>query len=114
MQGRSTDNMLGETAKRAAVWALVVLGIAVVAIAFWKLRLVVALLFLAIVISAAMRPGIEALRRRRVPTGVGIAVHYLALVGLFALIIWLVVPRALTQVENALGVIGPARPRPVT
>ncbi len=68
--------------------------------------LVVALLFLAIVISAAMRPGIEALRRRRVPTGVGIAVHYLALVGLFALIVWLVVPRALTQVENALGVSG--------
>jgi predicted PurR-regulated permease PerM len=94
------------TAKRAAVWALVTIGIAALALAFWKLRLVVALLFLAIVISAAMRPGIDALRRRRVPTGVGIALHYIAIVGLFALLIWLVVPRALTQVENALGVSG--------
>ncbi len=97
---------LQETAKRAAVAGLVILGIAVLAIAFWKLRLVVALLFLAIVISAAMRPGIDALRRRRVPTGIGITIHYLAIVGLFALIVWLVVPRALTQVENALGVSG--------
>lgn len=97
---------LGESAKRAAVWALVILGIAVLAVVLWKLRLVVALLFLAIVIAAAMRPGIEALRRRRVPTGVGIGLHYLVIVGLFALVIWLVVPRALTQVENALGVSG--------
>jgi predicted PurR-regulated permease PerM len=100
-----SDN-LATSAKRAAVWALVVLGIVVLAVALWKLRLVVALLFLAIVFAAAMRPAIEALRRRRIPTGVGIAFHYLAIVGLFALFIWLVVPRALTQVENALGVSG--------
>ena len=106
MQEPTQDDGLGETAKRAAVSALVVLGIAVLALAAWKLRIVVALLFLAIVISAAMRPGIDALRRRRVPAGAGIALHYLALVGLFALIVWLVVPRALTQVENALGVSG--------
>jgi len=106
MQEPAQDDGLGGTAKRAAVSALVVLGIAVLALAAWKLRIVVALLFLAIVISAAMRPGIDALRRRRVPAGAGIALHYLALVGLFALIVWLVVPRALTQVENALGVSG--------
>jgi len=106
VQEPTQDDGLGETAKRAAVSALVVLGIAVLALAAWKLRIVVALLFLAIVISAAMRPGIDALRRRRVPAGAGIALHYLALVGLFALIVWLVVPRALTQVENALGVSG--------
>jgi predicted PurR-regulated permease PerM len=35
---------------------------------------------------------------------VSVAVHYLALVGLIALFIWLVVPRALGQVEQALGV----------
>jgi predicted PurR-regulated permease PerM len=53
-----------------------------------------------------MRPGIDALARRRVPRGVGVAVHYLVLATLFALFIWLVVPRALGQVENALGVSG--------
>ena len=83
---------------------LVVLGIGVFAIAVWRLRLVVALLFLAFVIAAAMRPGVEALARRRVPRSVSVAVHYLALVGLIALFIWLVVPRALGQVEEALGV----------
>ena len=51
-----------------------------------------------------MRPGVEALARRRVPQGVSVAVHYLVIVGLIALFIWLVVPRALGQVEEALGV----------
>ena len=97
---------LAQSAKRAAVWTLVVLGIVVLAVVVWKLRLVVALLFLAIVIAAAMRPAIEGLARRRIPTGVGLALHYFAIVGLFALFIWLVVPHALTQVENALGVSG--------
>ena len=80
------------------------LGIGVFAIAVWRLRLVVALLFLAFVIAAAMRPGVEALARRRVPPSVSVAFHYLAIVGLIALFIWLVVPRALGQVEEALGV----------
>src|SRR4029079_3988392 len=97
---------LGDAARRAAVWGLVLLGIVVLALAVWKLRLVVALLFLAFVVAAAMRPGIDALARRRVPRGVGVAVHYLALAGLFALFVWLVVPRALGQIESALGVSG--------
>jgi predicted PurR-regulated permease PerM len=50
-----------------------------------------------------MRPGIDALRRRGVPRGVGIAIHYLAIAGLVALLLWLVVPRAITQVQAAVG-----------
>ena len=61
-----------------AVSALVILGIAVVSVGIWKLRLVVALVFLGFVLASAMRPGIEASRRRRVPQGVGVAIHYLA------------------------------------
>jgi predicted PurR-regulated permease PerM len=97
-------NDLADAARHAAVWALVILGIGVVAIGVWKLRLVVALVFLGFVLAAAMRPGVEALARRRVPRGAGVAVHYLAIVGLIALFAWLVVPRALGQVEAALGV----------
>ena len=93
-------------ARRAAVWGLVLLSIVVFALVIWKLRLIAALLFFAVVVAAAMRPGVEALARRRVPKGVGIAVHYIALVGLFALFVWLVVPLALKQVESALGVNG--------
>ena len=95
---------LAETARRIAVSTLVILGIAVVSVGIWRLRLVVALVFLGFVLAAAMRPGIEALCRRRVPEGVGVAIHYLAIVGLVALFAWLVVPRALGQVEAALGV----------
>ena len=83
-----------------AVSALVILGIAVVSVGIWKLRLVVALVFLGFVLASAMRPGIEALERRRVPQAVGVAIHYLAIVGLIALVAWLVVPRALGQVES--------------
>jgi predicted PurR-regulated permease PerM len=97
---------VGASARRAAVWGLVLLGIVVLALALWKLRLVVALVFIAFVIAAAMRPGVDALARRRIPRGAGIALHYLVLVALFALSLWLVVPRALDQVESALGVSG--------
>ncbi len=98
------DPGLGDAARRAAVWGLILLGLVVFAAALWKLRLVVALVFLAFVVAAAMRPGVEALAQRCVPKSVGIAAHYLALFGLFALFVWLVVPRALDQIENALGV----------
>ena len=49
---------------------------------------------------------LNGLARRRVPRGVGVAVHYLAFAALFAVFVWLVVPRALHQVESALGVSG--------
>ena len=95
-----------ETAKRAAVATLVVIGLVAVALALWKLKLVIALVFLGIIIAAAMRPGIEALRRYGVPRGIGLLIHYLALFGLIALLLWLAVPRALSQVESALGTNG--------
>ena len=50
-----------------------------------------------------MRPGVEALRARRIPRPVGVAIHYVALVGLIALFLWLVVPTAIDQVQQAMG-----------
>lgn len=99
-----SQGSVGDTARRAVVWGLVLLGIVLAALALWELRLVVALVFLAVVIASAMRPGIDALARRKVPRGIGVALHYVALAGLFALFVWLVVPRAIDQVESALGV----------
>jgi predicted PurR-regulated permease PerM len=95
--------VMQETAKRVAIATLVFLGIVVAALALWKLKLVLALVFLGFILAAAMRPGIEGLRRRRVPRPVGLAAHYLVLVGLIALFLWLVVPRAVDQVQSALG-----------
>ncbi|MBA3244924.1 MAG: AI-2E family transporter [Actinobacteria bacterium] len=93
---------MAETAKRAALATLVVGGVVVLALALWKIRVLVALLFFAFIIAAAMRPGIEALRRRRVPRGFGIAIHYIGFFALITGLLWIVVPRATEQVSKAL------------
>jgi predicted PurR-regulated permease PerM len=89
-------------AQRALIGGLIVGAVLVGALALWKIRLIVALLFGAIVLASAMRPGIDALRRRGVPVAVGIAIHYTAAVLLAGLLLWLVVPRALGQVQHAI------------
>jgi predicted PurR-regulated permease PerM len=94
---------MGQVARKAAIATLVVLGLLALALGLWKLRVLVSLFFLGLVIAAAMRPGVEWLHDRRVPRAAGVAVHYLALAGLVALFLWLVVPAAVTQVGDALG-----------
>jgi predicted PurR-regulated permease PerM len=92
-----------ETAKRAFVAALVVVAVVAMAIALWQLKLVIALLFLGFIIAAAMRPGIDALSRRGFPRSVGIFAHYLAATAVIGLLLWAIVPRAITQVQDAIG-----------
>jgi len=94
---------MGETARKAAVATLVIVGIVVLALALWKLRLVLALVFTGFILAAAMRPAIDALRRRGVPRGIGLALHYAVFAGLIALTLWFAAPRALSQVQTALG-----------
>jgi predicted PurR-regulated permease PerM len=91
-----------DTAQRAALATLVVIALVAAALALWKLKLVIALVFLGFIVAAAMRPGIDALRRRGLPRGAGLGIHYLAFAGLIALFLWLVVPRAVNQVQSAL------------
>jgi predicted PurR-regulated permease PerM len=98
-----------DTARRAAVVTLVAGGIVVVALALWKLRLVLGLLFFAFIIAAAMRPGIDWLARRRIPRGAGLAVHYLLIAGILAAGIAFAAPRALDQVDHALSPSGKAQ-----
>jgi predicted PurR-regulated permease PerM len=95
--------VMAETGKRVALATLIVIAIVACALALWKLKLVLALVFLGFILAAAMRPGIDALQRRNVPRGAGLLLHYLALAGLVALFLWIVVPRAVDQVQNALG-----------
>jgi predicted PurR-regulated permease PerM len=92
-----------ETATRAAVATLVAGGILVAALAVWQLRLVVALLFLAFILAAAMRPTVENLAERGVPRAGGIALHYVVLTGLIAGLVWAVVPRAIDQIDEAVS-----------
>jgi predicted PurR-regulated permease PerM len=92
-----------QTAKRAFIATLVVVATVAAALALWKLKLILALLFLGFIVAAAMRPGIEALHARGVPRGVGVLLHYAVLVGAVAALLWAVVPRALDQVQTAIG-----------
>ena len=91
------------TVGRVALATLVVVGIVVGVLALWKLKILIALLFLAFIVAAAMRPSVEWLRRHRIPRGAGIVLHYIAITGVVALLLWLVVPRAVDQIEAAVG-----------
>ena len=91
------------TAERVALSTLIVIAIVALALALWKLKLVLALVFLALILAAALRPGIDRLGRAGVPRGLGLAIHYLAIAALLTVALWFVVPRAVDQVQNALG-----------
>jgi predicted PurR-regulated permease PerM len=97
-----------ETAKRVAIATLVAGGILVGGLALWKLRLVVGLLFSAMIIAAALRPSIDWLARHRVPPLLGLALHYLALLAAVAVGLAFAVPAALHQVDHALSPSGKA------
>jgi predicted PurR-regulated permease PerM len=92
-----------ETARKALIATVVGVAVVVGALALWKLRVVIALLFLAATIAAAMRPGVERLWARGVPRLVGVLLHYLGLLAALGLLLWLIVPRAITEVQQALG-----------
>jgi predicted PurR-regulated permease PerM len=95
---------MGGTARRAAIATLVAVAIIVGALALWKLRIVIALIFLGFVIASAMRPSVEWLSRRaRVPRSVGVVVHYLGFLAAIGLFLWLIVPVAITQIDHAIG-----------
>jgi predicted PurR-regulated permease PerM len=95
---------MGSTARRAATATLVAGGILVGGLALWKIKIVIALIFLGFIIAAAMRPGVDWLAKSaRIPRGLGVLLHYVALVGLVALLLWLVVPPAVSQVQQAIG-----------
>jgi predicted PurR-regulated permease PerM len=92
-----------ETARRAFIAAMVFTAVVVTALALWKLKLLIVLLFFAFTVAAAMRPSVEALQRRRVPRGAGILLHYAVLAAAVGVLLWAVVPRAVTQIQEALG-----------
>jgi len=94
---------MAETAKRVALGTLIVIALVAASLALWKLKVLIALVFFGIILAAAMRPGIEALARRRIPRGFGLALHYVVFASLVALLLWAAVPRAVDQVQNALG-----------
>jgi predicted PurR-regulated permease PerM len=99
--GRGGD--LSRVAARVAVGTLVVVGIVLAAVLVWEARLVVALLFTAIILAATLRPGVDWLASRGIRPGIGVVLHYAVLLALVGVALWLVVPAAVDQVQGALG-----------
>ncbi|HEY3577105.1 MAG TPA: AI-2E family transporter [Gaiellaceae bacterium] len=98
------------TARRAATATIVAVAIIVLALALWKLRVVIALLFLGFVIASAMRPSVEWLHRRaHVPRSVAVILHYLGFLAAIGLFLYLVVPVAITQIDHAIGEVPTSR-----
>ncbi|MBA3717334.1 MAG: AI-2E family transporter [Actinobacteria bacterium] len=92
-----------QTVRRAFVSSAIFVGVVVLALALWKIRLLLALLFFGFIIAAAMRPGVAFLHDRlRIPRIAGILLHYAGLVGLFALLLYFVVPTAKHQIAAAV------------
>ena len=100
---------MGQTARKAFVSTIVVVAVVAGALALWKLKIVIALVFLGLIVAAAMRPGVERLASKGIPRPAGVFIHYLALAGAIALLLWIVVPRAVDQVSQALGSVPTSR-----
>jgi predicted PurR-regulated permease PerM len=88
------------TAARAAAGAI---AVAALAFGLWKVRSIVVLLLLALTFAAAMRPGVEWLRRHRVPGPLAIFSFIFMVLGTFVLFFWLAVPPAVDQLKEALA-----------
>jgi predicted PurR-regulated permease PerM len=102
---------MAEFGRRTFVATLVALSVYYAFQGLWRLQELLALLFVAFTLAAAMRPGIEWLNRHKIPRGVGLLLHYVALLALVLLLLWLVVPRAVHQVDlavNGNGIINAA------
>ncbi len=99
----SRSQSTGDVAGRAFVVTVVAVSTVVAALAIWKLKTLVALLFLGVILAAAMRPGVEALARRRVPRSVGVLIHYVGVAVVLGLVLWFVVPTSLHQIQEAIG-----------
>jgi predicted PurR-regulated permease PerM len=94
---------MADTARKAFVATLVAVTVVALALALWKVKIVIALVFLGFIVAAAMRPGVDRLAEHRIPRPLGVALHYLTLVAALGILLWLVVPRAVTEVDKATG-----------
>jgi predicted PurR-regulated permease PerM len=86
----------------AVVTSVVAISVAVGAVALWQLRLLVFLFILGVTWAAAMRPSVERLRTYGIPRAVGVGLHFAVVTGLLTLLLWLAVPRAIAQLEQAV------------
>ena len=88
------------TAARAAAGAI---AVAVIAFGLWKVRNIIVLLLLALTFAAAIRPGVEWLRSKKVPDGLSILAFFVLGIGVFVLFFWLALPPAIHELKHGLA-----------
>ncbi len=88
---------------RVAKATAAALAVAAFAFGIWQVRSVFILLLLALTLAAAIRPGVEWLRRHHFPQAVAILLFFALAGGAIGLFVWLAVPPALHQIGHALG-----------
>jgi predicted PurR-regulated permease PerM len=99
----SRDESLPHLALLTLVGGVVVLAIIAGALVLWEGRAVVLLLFLAYTLGAALRPGVDRLVRLGVPRALALVGHFALFCTLVALLLWLIVPVAFEQTQQALA-----------
>lgn len=82
--------------------SLGILLVGVVALGLWRVRDVIILLLLSLTLAAAMRPGVDALRRHGVPQVVAIGIFFVLVLGGLALFFYFAIPPAVDQARAAL------------
>ena len=103
----SRDGSLPHVALLTLVGGVVALAVVAVTLALWEGRVVMLLLFLAYTLGAAMRPGVDSLVRLGIPRAVALVGHFALLFSVTALLLWLIVPVALDQTQQALADVPP-------
>src|SRR5215216_4645432 len=92
-----------QTARRALVASTIFVAVVVLALALWKIKLILALLFFGLIVAAAMRPGVEFLHdRASIPRVVGVLLHYAGIVAAVGLLLYFIVPTAKDQLAKAV------------
>jgi predicted PurR-regulated permease PerM len=99
-QAPRSDRDVTRVAAKATAAAL---AVGAVAFGIWQVRSVVILLLLALTFAAAMRPGVDWFKRRRIPQAAAIAFFFVMVGGAIILFFWLAVPPALHQIGHALN-----------
>ena len=97
------DESLPRVALLTLVGGGVVLAVTAATLALWEGRAVVLLLFLAYTVGAAMRPGVQSLMSVGVPRALALVAHFALFFALIALLLWLIVPVAFDQTQQALA-----------
>ncbi len=103
-QGERGRADAGEIGRRVAIssltWGLVWLGLIILAFLAWQLRVVLAMVFLAILLAAAMRNPVRIIEGWGLPRVAGVAISYLLLLAVLGLGIWLIVPPLVEQASS--------------